>query len=200
MWYLSIHGKLFLGNFPKPSHVRSLCGEWKFWSGLIHWWSVNFHTHCIACSRLPRYVLRSLCIIANCFSGNSYGMQVSLLLMLPLDEGLAQCFYILWDVLEQSPLFWTAVISWLTTTMTTTTTTNTTVHIIMMLELSAPHVSYVKYKDSHFRYYSWTGVSYYGHSDNAGVPAYYTIILTAELYILSCLWLRSVSDVVNMHE
>ena len=71
--------------------------------------------------------------------------------------------------------------------MTTTTTTNTTVHIIMMLELSAPHVSYVKYKDSHFRYYSWTGVSYYGHCDNAGILAYCTIILTAELYILPCL-------------
>ena len=45
-----------------------------------------------------------------------------------------------------------------------------------------------KYRDSHLIcYYSWTGVSFCGHSDNAEVLAYCTIILTAELYILSCL-------------
>ena len=66
-------------------------------------------------------------------------MQVSPLLRLPLDKGLAQYFYVLWDVMEQSPLFWTAVR--VTTSLTTLTTTS--VIITMMLELSVPHVSYV---------------------------------------------------------
>ena len=67
-------------------------------------------------------------------------------MLLPLDEELAQYFYTLWDVLEESPLFWIAVIVGLmTTTLTTMTTTVSiaTVLIIMMLELSAPHVSNV---------------------------------------------------------
>ena len=34
-------------------------------------------------------------IITNYFGANPYGMQISLLLMLPLDEGLDQYFYTL---------------------------------------------------------------------------------------------------------
>ena len=67
-------------------------------------------------------------------------------MVLPLDEELAQYFYTLWDVQEQSPLFWIAVIVGLTTTTLTTVTTTasiTIVLIIMMLELYAPQVSYV---------------------------------------------------------
>ena len=72
-------------------------------------------------------------------------------MVLPLDEELAQYFYTLWDVLEQSPLFWIAVIMGLTTTTLTTWTTLTTLTttasittvLTMMLELSVPHVSYV---------------------------------------------------------
>ena len=67
-------------------------------------------------------------------------------MLLPLDEELAQYFYTLWDVLEESPLFWIAVIVGLTTTTLTTMTTTAsiaTVLIIMMLELYAPQVSYV---------------------------------------------------------
>ena len=51
--------------------------------------------------------------------------------MLALDKGLAQYSWIVWDVLEMSPLFWTAVIMGLVLP---------TVHIIQILELSAPQV------------------------------------------------------------
>ena len=72
-------------------------------------------------------------------------------MLLPLDEELAQYFYTLWDVLEQSPLFWIAVIMRLTTTTLSTLNTLTTLTttpsiatvLIMMLELYAPQVSYV---------------------------------------------------------
>ena len=103
-------------------------------------------------------------------------MQVSLLLMLSLDEELAQYFYSLWDVLERSPLFWAADVI---TPFLTTTLTTTTVIITMMLELSAPHVSYVFGTN-------WTAIKvrlvlatmYYG------VSAYYTHCLC--LFSLAC--------------
>ena len=49
---------------------------------------------------------------------------------LHLDKGLAQYSWMVWDVLEQSPLFWTAVMGL------------AHVSIIMMLVLSVPYVSY----------------------------------------------------------
>ena len=52
--------------------------------------------------------------------------------MLPLVKGLAQYSWILWDVLEQSPLFSAAVIEGLVVS---------TVHIHKMLELSVLPVS-----------------------------------------------------------
>ena len=70
----------------------------------------------------------------------------------------------------------------MTTTMTMTTTSSiTTVLIIVMLELSAPHVSYVFGCLAQIQrfsllncYHSWTGVSCYGHCDNTEVFTIYT--------------------------
>ena len=53
---------------------------------------------------------------------------------LHLDKGQAQYFCVIWVVLEESPLFWAAVIGL------------AHVHILKMLELSVLHVSY----GSHF--------------------------------------------------
>ena len=101
--------------------------------------------------------------------------------MLPLDEELAQYLYILWDVQEQSPLFWTAVLMTTTMNSVTTTASITTILIIVILELSAPHVSNVFGCLAPIQrfsllncYHSWTGVRCYGHCDNTEVFTIYT--------------------------
>ena len=67
---------------------------------------------------------------------------------LHLDKELAQYSCLIWVVLEENPLFWAAVMEL------------AHVHILKMLELSVPPVSY----SSHF--WAGTAISYHKYYDN----------------------------------